>query len=41
MPFFLLKTEPSVYSFDDLAREGETVWDGVTNSLALKNIRLM
>ncbi len=41
MAFFLLKTEPSVYSFDDLAREGETVWDGVTNNLALKNIRLM
>jgi predicted RNA-binding protein with PUA-like domain len=41
LAFFLLKTEPSVYSFADLTREGETVWDGVTNNLALKNIRLM
>jgi predicted RNA-binding protein with PUA-like domain len=38
---FLLKTEPSDYSFDDMMHEGETVWDGVTNNLALKNIRLM
>lgn len=41
MSYFLLKTEPSEYSFEDLIREGETVWDGVTNNLALKTIRLM
>lgn len=41
MAHFLLKTEPSTYSFGDLARDGETVWDGVTNNLALKNIRGM
>ena len=41
MAHFLLKTEPAAYSFDDLMLEGETVWDGVTNNLALKNLRLM
>ncbi len=41
MAHFLLKTEPSGYSFDDLVREGETVWDGVTNNFALKNMRTM
>ncbi len=39
MSYFLLKTEPTVYSFDDLVRDGGTVWDGVTNNLALKNLR--
>ncbi len=29
--FYLLKTEPSVYSFSDLQREKTTIWDGVTN----------
>lgn len=41
MAKFLLKTEPSVYSFDDLSRERHAVWDGVTNPLALKHIRSM
>lgn len=41
MALFLLKTEPTVYSFDDLALEGETPWDGVTNNLALKTLRSM
>lgn len=36
---WLLKTEPSEYSWDDLVRDHRTVWDGVTNNLALKNIR--
>lgn len=36
---WLLKTEPSEYSFDDLNRERKTVWDGVTNPLALKYLR--
>jgi predicted RNA-binding protein with PUA-like domain len=40
MPY-LLKTEPSVYSFADLEREGETIWDGVTNPVALKFLRGM
>jgi predicted RNA-binding protein with PUA-like domain len=35
MPY-LLKTEPGTYSIDDLAREGETVWDGVTAPAAVK-----
>jgi predicted RNA-binding protein with PUA-like domain len=38
---YLLKTEPSEYSFADLAREKETVWDGVSNPVALKNMRGM
>jgi predicted RNA-binding protein with PUA-like domain len=38
---YLLKTEPSVYSFVDLDREKITVWDGVTNPVALKNLRAM
>jgi predicted RNA-binding protein with PUA-like domain len=40
MPY-LLKTEPSVYSFADLQREKSTIWDGVTNPVALKNLRAM
>ncbi|MFZ0629755.1 MAG: EVE domain-containing protein [Acidobacteriaceae bacterium] len=35
MPY-LLKTEPGTYSLDDLEREGETVWDGVSNPQAVK-----
>jgi predicted RNA-binding protein with PUA-like domain len=38
---YLLKTEPSVYSFADLQREKSTIWDGVTNPVALKNLRAM
>jgi predicted RNA-binding protein with PUA-like domain len=38
---WLLKTEPSVYSYADLEREGKTAWDGVTNPVALKNLRAM
>ena len=40
MPF-LLKTEPSEYSFSDLQRDKTTVWDGVTNPVAVKNLRSM
>jgi predicted RNA-binding protein with PUA-like domain len=36
---WLFKTEPNEYSFDDLEREKKTVWDGVGNNLALKNLR--
>ena len=38
---YLLKTEPSEYSFQDLQRDKSTVWDGVTNPVALKNLRAM
>jgi predicted RNA-binding protein with PUA-like domain len=38
---WLLKTEPSTYSFDDLEREKRAVWDGVSNALALKHLRTM
>ena len=38
---YLLKTEPSEYSFAALARDKETVWDGVSNPVALKNLRGM
>ncbi len=40
MPF-LLKTEPDVYSFADLQRDKETIWDGVTNPQAVKYLREM
>ncbi len=40
MPF-LLKTEPNKYSFDDLLRDGETVWDGIANNQALLYLRGM
>jgi predicted RNA-binding protein with PUA-like domain len=38
---YLLKTEASTYSFADLQRERTTIWDGVTNPVALKNLRNM
>ena len=38
---WLLKTEPEVYSYADLERDGATVWDGVSSNAALKNIRGM
>jgi predicted RNA-binding protein with PUA-like domain len=40
MPY-LLKTEPTVYSFADLQRDDTTIWDGVTNPVAVKNLRGM
>ena len=39
--YWLLKTEPNTYSYDDLVRDGKTVWEGVTNALALKHLRSM
>ena len=39
MPTFVLKTEPSTYSFADLVRAGSTVWDGITNNAALQYLR--
>ena len=41
MAYWLLKTEPDCYSWDDLSRDKKTAWDGVTNALALKHIRSM
>lgn len=38
---YLLKTEPTVYSFADLQREKVTIWDGVTNPTAVKHLREM
>jgi predicted RNA-binding protein with PUA-like domain len=38
---WLLKTEPSAYSYDDLEKEGRTRWDGVKNPAALRNLRAM
>jgi predicted RNA-binding protein with PUA-like domain len=40
MPY-LLKTEPNKYSFDDLLRDGETTWDGISNNQALLYLRNM
>jgi predicted RNA-binding protein with PUA-like domain len=38
---YLLKTEPSSYSFSDLQHDQSTTWDGVTNPVALKHLRGM
>ena len=38
---YLLKTEPSEYSFADLQREQSTIWDGVSNPVALRHLREM
>ncbi|HKY43300.1 MAG TPA: EVE domain-containing protein [Pyrinomonadaceae bacterium] len=39
--YYLLKTEPSEYSFSDLQRDKTTVWDGIRNPFALRNLRDM
>jgi predicted RNA-binding protein with PUA-like domain len=39
--YYLLKTEPSEYSFADLQRDQATTWDGVSNPVALRNLREM
>ena len=36
---WLFKTEPSVYSFQQLQKDKKTIWDGVANNLALKNLK--
>lgn len=41
MAKWLLKTEPDCYAWDNLVRDKRTVWDGVSNALALKHIRTM
>jgi predicted RNA-binding protein with PUA-like domain len=41
MAHWLLKTEPSTYSFGDLVREGTTAWSGVRNPTARRNLQAM
>ena len=41
MAYFLFKTEPDVYSFDDFLRDQETIWDNVNNTTAVKHLREM
>jgi len=41
MATFLIKTEPSTYSFADLVRDGSCTWDGVSNNTALIHLRSM
>jgi predicted RNA-binding protein with PUA-like domain len=41
MKYFLAKSEPGVYSIDNLERDGKTLWDGVTNAQAVQAIRAM
>ena len=41
MKYYLAKSEPAVYSIDDLERDQKTVWDGVTNAQAVKTIHGM
>lgn len=41
MADYLLKTEPSTYSFNNLQKDGATIWDGVSNPVALRNMRGM
>lgn len=39
--YWLVKSEPDVYSLDDLERDGSTFWDGVRNYQARNNLRAM
>jgi predicted RNA-binding protein with PUA-like domain len=41
MALWLCKQEPTCYGYDDLARDGTTLWDGVSNALARKHLRQM
>jgi predicted RNA-binding protein with PUA-like domain len=41
MAYWLVKTEPTAYSFEDLVKEGRTVWSGVKNAAARLNMRKM
>ncbi len=41
MKYWLIKSEPSTYAWDDLVRDGKTYWDGVRNYQARNNIRTM
>lgn len=39
--YWILKTEPSTYGYDDLAKQHTAVWDGVRNPVAIRNLRQM
>jgi|ERR1700722_7945093 len=39
MAYWLLKTEPDCYSWENFTHDKRTIWDGITNALALKNLR--
>ena len=39
--YWLIKSEPAAYGWDDLVKDGETVWDGVRNHRAASNLRAM
>ena len=41
MQYWLLKTEPETFSYDDLLREGQSHWDGVRNYAARNNLKAM
>jgi len=41
MAYWLVKSEPNKYSFEDLRREGKTVWDGVRNNTAALHLKAM
>ncbi|QMW21556.1 EVE domain-containing protein [Sandaracinobacteroides saxicola] len=41
MAFWLMKSEPESYSWEDLVRDGTTAWDGVRNNLAALNLKAM
>jgi predicted RNA-binding protein with PUA-like domain len=41
MAYWLVKTEPGEFSFEDLLRDGSTVWDGVRNFQARNNLAHM
>lgn len=41
MDYYLLKSEPSVYSWDTLVKDGQTTWEGVRNYAARNNLRAM
>ena len=41
LAYWLLKTEPDCYAWDDLVRDKAAVWDGISNALALKHLRAM
>jgi len=41
MAYWLVKSEPHKYSWDDLVRDGRTIWDGVRNHTAAINLRTM
>jgi len=41
MAYWLMKSDPETYSYSDLERDKKTVWDGVSNNLALMHLRSM